>query len=107
MFAAVVVLAPLMFVPVTSELMFAQYSVPSVAYCVDGIMSHYQSGTPNALVLSFNTASTSIIPVLRGKGILSHAKRYVYLVCLRDVPPRSYVSGYRGAHLKQQTTCKS
>ena len=31
----------------------------------------------DGLVLSFNTASTSIIPVLNGKGILSHAKRYI------------------------------
>ncbi|KAJ6519177.1 chromatin remodeling complex subunit [Mycena sanguinolenta] len=61
----------------TSELLFEQYSVPSVAYCVDSIMSFYQNNGPkqDGLVLSFNTASTSIIPILYGKGILSHAKR--------------------------------
>ncbi|KAJ7199740.1 hypothetical protein B0H12DRAFT_1165061 [Mycena haematopus] len=61
----------------TSELLFEQYSVPSVAYCVDSIMSFYQNNGPNAdgLVLSFNTASTSVIPIISGKGILSHAKR--------------------------------
>ncbi|KAF8439468.1 chromatin remodeling complex subunit [Boletus edulis BED1] len=68
----------------TSELMFEQYSVPTLAYCIDSVMSFYQnniSSIPNAsfaedgLVISFNTASTSVIPVLSGKGILSQAKR--------------------------------
>ncbi|KAJ3784869.1 chromatin remodeling complex subunit [Lentinula aff. detonsa] len=66
----------------TSELMFELYSVPSLAYCVDGIMSFYQndqstgnSFTSDGLVVSFNTASTSVIPILNGKGIISHAKR--------------------------------
>lgn len=68
----------------TSELIFELYSVPSLAYCVDGIMSFYQNNsatahptpfTADGLVVSFNTASTSVIPILNGKGILSHAKR--------------------------------
>ncbi|KIK66134.1 hypothetical protein GYMLUDRAFT_70347 [Collybiopsis luxurians FD-317 M1] len=70
----------------TSELMFELYSVPSLAYCVDGIMSFYQNNHPvgsppsdtfssDGIVVSFNTASTSVIPILNGKGILSHAKR--------------------------------
>ena len=66
--------------PVTSELMFELYSVPSLAYCVDGMMSFYHNNLPSeapfdGLVVSFNTASTSVIPVLGGKGIMSHAKR--------------------------------
>lgn len=62
---------------VTSELLFELYSVPSVAYCIDSVMSFYQNNTPAAdgLVISFNTASTSVLPILSGKGILSHAKR--------------------------------
>ncbi|KAF8665122.1 hypothetical protein AX16_000589 [Volvariella volvacea WC 439] len=67
----------------TSELLFEQYSVPSLAYTIDGLMSFYYNNLPSAetsfiadgLVISFNTASTSIIPILHGKGILSHAKR--------------------------------
>ncbi|KAG5636547.1 hypothetical protein H0H81_007677 [Sphagnurus paluster] len=67
----------------TSELMFELYSVPSLAYCVDGIMSFYQNKVTSiqdrfnsdGLIVSFNTASTSVIPVLNGKGIMSHAKR--------------------------------
>ncbi|KAF8816730.1 chromatin remodeling complex subunit [Phlegmacium glaucopus] len=67
----------------TSELMFELYSVPSLTYCIDGIMSFYQNHLPpptqpfsaNGLVISFNTASTSVIPILRGKGLLNLAKR--------------------------------
>ena len=70
---------------VTSELMFELYSVPSLAYCNDGIMSFYRNHLPppnqpfsaNGLVISFNTASTSVIPILRGKGLLNLAKRCV------------------------------
>ena len=68
---------------VTSELMFEQYSVPSLTYCIDSVMSFYQNYrtspgpfTTDGLVISLNTASTSVIPILRGQGILSHAKRY-------------------------------
>lgn len=68
---------------VTSELMFEQYSVPSLCYCVDSMMSFYHNNLPSpavpftsdGLVVSFNTASTSVVPVLSGKGIMSHAKR--------------------------------
>jgi hypothetical protein len=71
---------------VTSELMFELYSVPSLAYCVDSIMSFYRNNyhptvpqdfMTNGLVISFNTSSTSVVPVLEGKGIMSHAKRFV------------------------------
>ncbi|OBZ79113.1 Actin-like protein arp5 [Grifola frondosa] len=67
----------------TSELMFEQYSVPSLAFCVDSMMSFYHNNLPalsnpftsDGLVVSFNTASTSVIPILSGKGLMSHAKR--------------------------------
>ncbi|OSX68099.1 hypothetical protein POSPLADRAFT_1128328 [Postia placenta MAD-698-R-SB12] len=67
----------------TSELMFEQYCVPSLAFCVDSVMSFYYNNLPSppvpfssdGLVVSFNTASTSVIPVLNGKGLMSHAKR--------------------------------
>ena len=69
-------------IAVTSELMFEQYSVPSLAYCVDSLMSFYHNNEPydspflkDGLVVSFNTASTSIVPILGGKGIMSRAKR--------------------------------
>lgn len=74
---------------VTSELMFEQYSVPSLAYCVDSVMSFYHNNEPfnnspfakDGLVVSFNTASTSVVPILSGKGLMSHAKRYVWREC--------------------------
>ncbi|KAI0820631.1 actin-like protein Arp5p [Trametes gibbosa] len=67
----------------TSELMFEQYAVPSLAFCVDSVMSFYHNNLPSppmpfqsdGLVVSFNTASTSVIPVLDGKGLMNHAKR--------------------------------
>ena len=71
--------------------MFEQYAVPSLAFCVDSVMSFYHNNLPtllsvpfnaNGLIVSFNTASTSVIPVLDGKGIMSQAKRCV-LVSVR------------------------
>ncbi|KAH8101557.1 actin-like protein Arp5p [Cristinia sonorae] len=67
----------------TSELMFELYGVPSLAYCVDSVMSFYHNNLPtppspftgNGLAVSFNSASTSIVPILNGKGVMSHAKR--------------------------------
>lgn len=63
--------------------MFELYGTPRLLYCVDSVMSFYQNSLPltnsqfvsDGLVISFNTASTSVIPVLSGKGILSHCKR--------------------------------
>lgn len=66
----------------TSELMFESYNVPSLAYCVDASMSFYQNSVAkpmnpesSGLIISFNTASTSITPVLRGKCIMKAVKR--------------------------------
>ena len=72
---------------VTSELMFELYSVPSLTYTVDSVMSFYHNNLPpnsspftsDGLVVSFNTASTSIIPILSGKGVMSQAKRSVFV----------------------------
>ncbi|KAJ3510443.1 hypothetical protein NLJ89_g4666 [Agrocybe chaxingu] len=80
---AFIQLGPATFASADLELMFELYQVPSLAYCVDGIMSFYQNHLPpssqpfaaNGLAISFNTASTSVIPILRGKGVLSLAKR--------------------------------
>lgn len=76
-------------VPVSSELLFECYGVPSVAYCIDAPLAFYQNrrDTPpqarDGLVISFNTSSTSIVPVLEGKGILSNAKRYTFVNTLQ------------------------
>jgi len=64
--------------------MFELYGVPELTFCVDSVMSFYKNNAPspspftsNGLVLSFNTNSTSVIPILNGKGIMSHVQRYV------------------------------
>ncbi|KAH9977560.1 actin-like ATPase domain-containing protein [Russula compacta] len=68
----------------TSELMFELYSVPSLTYAVDAVLSFYHNKLPSppssqytasGLAISFNTSSTSVIPILNGKGIMSQAKR--------------------------------
>jgi hypothetical protein len=67
--------------------MFELYQVPRLTYAVDGVMSFYQNNLPppsstfasDGLVLSFNTHSTSVIPILQGKGVMSHVQRCVLL----------------------------
>jgi hypothetical protein len=91
---------------VTSELMFEQYSVPSLTYCIDSVMSFYHNNRPDpsntftsdGLVISFNTASTSVVPILNGKGILSHAKRLAVssILQLDMFNDRCSLSEYRG-----------
>lgn len=64
---------------VLNELLFEGYNVPKAGYAIDALMSFYHN-TPNepkrdGVVISFNSASTSVIPVLNGRGILANAKR--------------------------------
>lgn len=62
-----------------SELLFEGYNVPSVNYGVDSLFSFHQNSptsTGDGLIISSSTASTHVIPVLDGKGIMSSAKRY-------------------------------
>jgi actin-related protein 5 len=67
--------------------MFELYSVPSLTYAVDAVLSFYHNNLPtppsssptaSGLAISFNTSSTSVIPILNGKGIMSQAKRCVH-----------------------------
>lgn len=63
---------------VMSELLFEGYNVPSITYGVDSLYSFYENA-PNpisdGLIISSATASTHVIPVLNGQGILASAKR--------------------------------
>ena len=88
--------------------MFELYSVPSLTYAVDSVMSFYHNNLPtplsvpfnaNGLIVSFNTASTSVIPVLDGKGIMSQAKRCV--LCLGAVA--SSLAGQKAACMRTTT----
>ncbi|KIJ45076.1 hypothetical protein M422DRAFT_251274 [Sphaerobolus stellatus SS14] len=108
----------------TSELMFEQYTVPSLTYCVDSLMSLYQNNQPapgqaymtDGLVVSLNTASTSVIPVLHGKGIMSQAKRipwsttqsYDYLQKLIQLKYPNFPSRITSSHVSWifQNTCE-
>ncbi|CAO1635528.1 unnamed protein product [Parajaminaea phylloscopi] len=59
-----------------SELLFEAYGVPAVAYGMDSLFSAYYNGvTDNALVVSSGQSSTTIVPMVQGKGILTSAKR--------------------------------
>ncbi|KAG8856731.1 Nuclear actin-protein involved in chromatin remodeling [Serendipita sp. 411] len=67
---------------VLSELLFEGYNVPRAAFAIDALMSFYYN-TPNqpkrdGIVVSFNSASTSVLPVLNGKGILANSKRMAW-----------------------------
>ncbi|GAA5980993.1 hypothetical protein JCM11641_001422 [Rhodosporidiobolus odoratus] len=65
-----------------SELMFESYSAPSVAFSIDPLMALYSVSpkpqTADALVISSSTASTTVIPVLGGKGVLCAAKKIAW-----------------------------
>lgn len=78
--------------------MFELYGVPKLLYCVDSMMSFYNNNhqqnnstlsqltspfLADGLVISFNTASTSVIPVLSGRGILNQCKRYRTVLSLK------------------------
>jgi actin-related protein 5 len=86
--------------------MFEQYSVPSLAFCVDSVMSFYHNNLPaskapfasDGLVVSFNTSSTSVVPILSGKGLMSHAKRYAASTVDHVVNLYFYLGSRGGAH---------
>ena len=62
-----------------SELLFECYGVPSVVYASDALSSLYQSGgsKQDGLVVSSSTASTIVIPVIAGRGLLANTRRQV------------------------------
>ncbi|BGP18453.1 Actin-related protein 5 [Rhodosporidiobolus nylandii] len=68
--------------PIMTELLFESYSTPSVAFSIDPLMALYSSspapGSADALVISSSTASTSVIPVLGGRGVLEGAKKLAW-----------------------------
>jgi len=98
--------------------MFELYSVPSLTYAVDAVLSLYHNNLPSppsspytasGLAISFNTSSTSVIPILNGKGIMSQAKRYaVELLVHGDITllTGSY-TGYHGDPSKRPNTSSS
>jgi len=58
-----------------SELLFEAYNAKSVAYGVDSLFSFSRTGKQDGLVIGMGNASTSIIPVVGGRGLMTSARR--------------------------------
>ncbi|CAG97943.1 actin-related protein ARP5 [Kluyveromyces lactis] len=59
------------------QLLFECYGIPQVTFGIDGLFSFYANNSPDSTGLIINSGheDTNIIPVIKGKGILSEAKR--------------------------------
>ncbi len=81
-------------------MLFELYSVPRVTYAIDALMSfaHNHASTPSevrdGLTVSFNTASTHVIPILNGKVILSRTKRYGSIASIWILSLSTIILGY-------------
>lgn len=70
----------------TSEMLFELYGVPSVCYGVDSLMAFSRADKKDGLVVNLGNVSSSIIPVVDGKGLMNWAKRWVTENPARDRP---------------------
>ncbi|KAI7906081.1 actin-like protein arp5 [Cokeromyces recurvatus] len=64
-----------------TELLFENYSVPSIGYGIDSLFSYYANEGMNekgSIIVSCGNNTTHIIPTLNGKGLLSKTKRINY-----------------------------
>lgn len=59
----------------TSELLFELYGAPSVTYGVDSLFAFSRQQHRDGMALNLGHNSTTVIPVVDGRGILSRAKR--------------------------------
>lgn len=60
---------------VLNELLFEAYNVPSVNYGLDCLFSAYANGIEDGLLVSSGRASTLVVPMVAGRGVLGNAKR--------------------------------
>lgn len=60
-----------------SELLFEGYGVPSVTYGVDSLFAFSRTGLKDGLAVGMGHQSTTLIPVVNGRGVLSSARRSV------------------------------
>ena len=67
----------LVLIPVTSELLFELYNVPSVTYGIDSLFAFSRQKQENGLAVGMGHNATTVIPVVGGRGVLSRAKRWV------------------------------
>lgn len=58
-----------------NELLFENYRIPSVCYGLDSLFSAYQNGIKDGLVMNCGKNSTTLIPMLDGKGLVDFSKR--------------------------------
>ena len=58
-----------------NELLFECYGAPSVAYGIDSLFSYRQNKGSSGLIVSSSHSSTHVVPVLRGKAIMSSVSR--------------------------------
>lgn len=60
----------------TSELLFEAYGVPEVSYGVDSLFAAYANGVEgDAVVVNAGHTNTTVIPMVKGRGILGNSKR--------------------------------
>lgn len=64
---------------VTSEILFELYQPPSVTYGIDSLFAFNTQQKKDGLAINMGNTSTTLIPVLNGRGDLSRAKRYVII----------------------------
>ena len=58
-----------------NELLFECYGAPSVAYGIDSLFSYRHNKGSSGLIISSSHSSTHVIPVLKGKAIMSSVSR--------------------------------
>lgn len=58
-----------------NELLFETYQTPSVCYGMDSLFSAYQNQIHDGLVISSGKNSTTVMPMLDGKGLVDFSKR--------------------------------
>lgn len=128
----------------TSEILFEAYSAPSVVYGIDGLFAFHHrlcsGSTPgqtrwpdlkkmeemkskDGLVISMGHWSTTVIPVLAGKGLMDRAKRsvrscYHHILCIYPIenvenssveqaPARFTTESHGAAHKLQNSSSSS
>lgn len=64
---------------VMNELLFETYGAPSVSYGLDSLYSAYQNGIKdNGLIINSGNFSTTVVPLVNGKAVISSSKRWVF-----------------------------
>ncbi len=57
------------------ELLYENYNVKKLAIGIDSLFSYYQNNGSNGLVIGTGHEATHVIPVVKGKGLMTETKR--------------------------------